>query len=236
MRRVRKYKQLAYPPAAATVLFTLAGCQTPLSTLDPASDQAEHIARVWYWMAWGSMAIVMLMVLLTTLAIRARPQGQAPRRNLGLLLGGGILFPLTVIVALIVYAYGAAPASSEARIHIEVSAHRWWWDVSYSSPTGEDHYSVNEIHIPAGTPVQITLTASDVIHSFWVPRLGGKMDAIPGRRNRLTLEARQPGVYEGTCAEYCGVGHASMKFRVVAHDPEQWPKTVAALSKTRRAP
>lgn len=218
------------------VPLLLAGCKTPLSTLDPASDQAEHIARVWYWMAWGSVAIVLFMVLLTVLSVRARPQARPGHRNLWLLLGGGIVFPVTVITALIVYAYGAAPASSEARVHIEVTAHQWWWDVRYKSAANEDHYSINEIHIPAGEPVQITLTASDVIHSFWVPRLGGKMDAIPGRRNRLVLQARQAGVYEGTCAEYCGVGHASMKLRVVAHPSEDWQQAVAALSTSRSAP
>jgi cytochrome c oxidase subunit 2 len=108
---------------------------------------------------------------------------------------------------------------------IEVTGHQWWWEVRYPD-TGITLR--NELHIPVGQPVDIHLTTADVIHAFWVPRLGGKLDAIPGRTNVLRLQADRPGSYRGQCAEFCGMNHAHMQFTVEAHPPEafdQWLET-----------
>jgi len=164
----------------------LAGCdRTPLSALNPASEQADHIADVWQAMAWGSLSVLLMMLALVFLAIRARSSGRPGRRPLWLLLGGGILFPLSVMAALLAYAYLAAPAQGAPAYRVQVTGHRWWWEVRYPQASGAARYSINVLHVPQGVPVSIELTASDVIHSFWVPRLGGKMDAIPGRINTL---------------------------------------------------
>ena len=108
----------------------------------------------------------------------------------------------------------------------------WWWRVAYLDSEGREAFQdANEIHIPVGRPVVFELDSADVIHSFWVPRLGGKKDMIPGRRNYLRLQADAPGSYGGQCAEYCGGPHALMGLVVVAHEPaafEAWRARQAA--------
>jgi cytochrome c oxidase subunit 2 len=102
-----------------------------------------------------------------------------------------------------------------------VTAHQWWWEVAYHSP---DFITANEIHIPAGQRVQITLRSEDVIHSFWVPQLAGKTDLIPGHPNVIDLKADDPGTYEGACAEFCGLQHANMRFQVIADAPADFAR------------
>lgn len=203
----------------------------PLSILDPVGPQAEHVARVWHAMAWASAVILLFMVLLAVWA-SLRPGTRSSRHNHALLLwGGGVAFPLLVLAAVLVYGHhpdGKAWATADGPpLRVHVRAHQWWWEVRYPDETSEASgpdvpYDVNELHIPVNRPVHIELTSSDVIHSFWAPRLGGKMDAIPGRTNRLVLMATEPGVYQGICAEFCGARHAHMAFRVVAHDELAW--------------
>ena len=114
-------------------------------------------------------------------------------------------------------------------IRIEVVGHQWWWEYIYESYDGRplNFITANELHIPASDdtttrPVYLTLKSADVCHSFWVPRLGGKLDAIPGRTNVLRLQADNPGVYRGQCAEFCGMHHATMQFTVEAHAPDDF--------------
>jgi cytochrome c oxidase subunit 2 len=136
----------------------------------------------------------------------------------GVVLGGAIM-PALVLGGVWVYALEAAgwfPAGTPA-LTVSVVAQQWWWQVDYLFPDLPRRFrTANEIHIPVGRPVRVVLTASDVIHSFWVPRLQGKMDAIPGNTNEVRLEARVAGRYEGECAEFCGAEHARMRLVVVA--------------------
>jgi cytochrome c oxidase subunit 2 len=115
-----------------------------------------------------------------------------------------------------------AEGGRATKLTLDVIGHDWWWEVRY--PNGA--VSANEIHIPAGVKVQLSLTTDDVIHSFWVPRLGPKTDMIPGQRNTMWLEASEPGVYRGQCAEFCGLQHANMIIRVVADPPEEFDRWV----------
>jgi len=210
--------------------LVLSGCDArPLSTLDPASGQAEHIAQVWQIMAWGSLLILLIMLTLTFIAVKRRSQGGLARRPFLFLLGGGVVFPVSVMITLLIYTYAAAPVVMQAQYQVTVTARQWQWEVRYPDAPGGVRRSVNVIHIPAGTTVAVELRASDVIHGFWVPRLGGKMDAIPGRINSTHIKADTPGVYQGICAEYCGVGHAGMQFTVIAHEPEELAAVLASL-------
>ncbi len=162
------------------------------------------------------------------------------------LVGGGLLFPGIVLIALLLYSLAVgralgsfqgegalrflldcvsdasralgAPASRNTAIRIEVNARQWWWEVKYLAATGEFELA-NELHLPAGRAVELQLVTEDVIHSFWVPSLAGKVDMIPGHRNRLVLKADHPGVHRGQCAEYCGGQHALMALFVVV-EPE----------------
>ena len=102
-------------------------------------------------------------------------------------------------------------------MHLTVTANQWWWDVRYDGPQPDQiFHTANEIHVPVGEPVLVRLHGGDVIHSFWVPRLSGKTDLIPGQTNQAWIEADRPGIYRGQCAEYCGAQHAHMAFEVVA--------------------
>src|SRR5690606_1813066 len=112
------------------------------------------------------------------------------------------------------------PAEGDAA-HIAVTGHQWWWQVHYP---GTDIELKDQVIMPAATAVDIQLTSEDVVHSFWVPRLGGKMDMIPGHSNTLRLYADEPGEYRGQCAEFCGTGHAHMQFVVTALAPDDFAR------------
>lgn len=138
--------------------------------------------------------------------------------------GLGVWFSLGVLALTLVAALWVGERILPHGPALEVRAHarQWAWTFTRPGPDGPVE-TEGVLHIPAGQPVDVLISAADVIHSFWVPQLGGKMDAIPGRVNRLRIEATQPGTYEGLCAEFCGLEHATMRFEVIAHDPSDWP-------------
>jgi cytochrome c oxidase subunit 2 len=106
-------------------------------------------------------------------------------------------------------------------ITVEVTGYQWWWSVTYAEPD-ERFATANEIHVPVGVPVQVRLRSADVIHSFWVPSLAGKIDLIPGKSTEMWLQADRAGVYRGQCAEYCGLQHARMALLVIAQPPQEF--------------
>lgn len=124
----------------------------------------------------------------------------------------------------------------EGALEVVVIGHQWWWEFRYPDQSGEslgEVVTANELHIPAGRPIWLRLESADVIHSFWVPRLAGKKDLIPGWTNHLWLTADRPGLYLGQCAEYCGTQHAHMLLRVYAHesaDFDRWLESQRADS------
>lgn len=106
-------------------------------------------------------------------------------------------------------------------VTIEITGRQWWWQGRYLDGP-RSFATANEFHIPVGVPVRLKLIGGDVIHSFWVPQLAGKMDAIPGQTNETWIQAAAPGIYIGQCTEYCGVQHAKMLLRVIADEPAQF--------------
>lgn len=152
-------------------------------------------------------------------------EAQARRHLTRWLIGGGLVLPVASMALLLAFGipigHRMMPFSDEDEsvLRIDVTGHQWWWEVSYpgSSIALED-----ELHIPVDTPVNVHLASADVVHSFWVPRLAGKLDLIPGRTNILRLQADEPGVYRGQCAEFCGLGHAHMQFTVTVHSSEDF--------------
>jgi len=173
-----------------------------------------------------AMGLGVLLIVLIALAI-AIFGPRSWRKKLGgarLIWIGGLAFPIVVLTALLIYGLGLTshltdePQPGEMRVR--VTGEMWWWRVAYLDGQGNEAFQdANEVHIPVGRPVVFELESADVIHSFWVPRLGGKKDMIPGRRNTLRLQADRAGVYGGQCAEYCGGPHALMGLVVVAHEP-----------------
>lgn len=136
-----------------------------------------------------------------------------------------VLILLVMAVSTVRINYSLAAPPPEDPLEVRVVAHQWWWEFEYPEL---GIVTANDLHIPVGKPVQITLESGDVIHKFWVPRLAGKLDAIPGRVNQKWLQADEEGVFYGQCAELCGASHALMRFRVVAHSPEDFDRWVAS--------
>lgn len=168
----------------------------------------------------GAAALTLMVLMLVALAF-GRPR-EVPEQRWTF--GMGVWFSLAVLTLTLCAALWVGERILPHGAALEVRAHARQWVWTFTHP-GRDGPAVEEgvLHIPAGQPVDVLITATDVIHSFWVPRLGGKMDAIPGRQNRLRIEASRPGTYEGLCAEFCGLEHAAMRFEVIAHDPADWP-------------
>jgi cytochrome c oxidase subunit 2 len=126
-------------------------------------------------------------------------------------------------------------AGPEGRLEIQVTAKQWWWRVQYRTRDGLIE-TANELRLPVGERVELELTSPDVIHSFWVPALAGKMDMIPGRVTRLALEPTRTGTFRGTCAEYCGASHAFMAFSVVVMEPREFRSWLEAQGRPAESP
>lgn len=223
------HRRSAAPPSAVkygallTVPLLLAACQGPLSTLSPSGPVAQEIAWLLRVMLVGAAALTLLVLAMVAIGF-GRPRELPEKRwTVGL----GVMFSLTVLTVLTVLLGAALFVGERILPHgtaLEVRAHARQWSWTFTHPGAGGPVNTDAVlHIPAGQPVDVLITSEDVIHSFWVPQLGGKMDAIPGRQNRLRIEADRPGTYDGVCAEFCGLDHVEMRFRVIAHDPADWP-------------
>lgn len=215
----------------AAALLALAGCEGRFSTLDPAGPAAARIAELWWVMFAGAMLILagVMAAALYSLRVRRRGRALSERR---VLIGWGLVFPLATLLALMAFAFLRGEqllARPDGGLELEAQARQWQWRFGY--PGGAASEGV--LHIPAGRTVHMLVASEDVIHSFWVPRLAGKIDAIPGRVNRIAIRADRPGRYWGQCAEYCGPGHAHMPFTVLAHPPDRYAAALATLTSVR---
>lgn len=198
----------------------LAGCTGELSALDPAGPRAANLATLWWAMFFGSIALFALVLTLLALTYLRRDwvSRLTPRQWI---IGGGLIMPVPILIGLLVVALllgeQLLPKRSDSPVmRVEARASQWEWRFAYPGAAGGAEADI--LHLPAGEPVDILVTSDDVIHSFWVPRLGGKIDAIPGKTNIVRLQADKPGRYRGICAEYCGQGHDNMGFAIEVHD------------------
>lgn len=225
-----------------TALPVLSGCSGPQSALQPAGVDAELIAQLFWWMSAAAILIWMLVIGFAVYATHINLESHDSRAARWLIIGGGAIFPPVVLGALLVFGLQLLPslsAPSENGLQIAVSGERWWWRVQYPTPSGGTVELANEVRLPVGERVGFNLTSPDVIHSFWIPSLGGKVDMIPGRTTRLTLEPTDVGIYRGACAEYCGTSHALMNFQVVVMEPEAfaaWLEWQAAPAQPPQSP
>jgi cytochrome c oxidase subunit 2 len=204
------------------LLFTLVGCQGVQSIFAPQGPRAAEIATLGWLLIAGGALVLLIVCLALWLAIRGGPQARSRLASSSAVIVGGIVFPAITLSALLGYDLwllrAGVRANAEPAIRIEVVGEQWWWRVAYLLPSGERVASANEIRIPLRQAVEFELKSNDVIHSFWVPNLAGKVDMIPGRTTRLRVIADRPGVFRGQCAEYCGGPHAWMATTVVAMD------------------
>ena len=226
---------------SAASALCLAGCTGPQSALDPAGREAERIAALFWWMSAGAAVVWIAVVALTVQAIRTGPKSADDVRQAKvLIIGGGVLVPTIVLALLLVYGLAMLPAlvarAPQGSLQIAVSGEQWWWRVRYQLKDGRTITLANEIRLPVGEPVEFVLDSPDVIHSFWIPSLGGKMDMIPGRRTRLALAPLRTGTFRGVCAEYCGASHALMAFPVMVMERDAFAQWVAAQEQPAREP
>ncbi len=204
------------------------------SALEPAGRDAERIATMFWWMVGGGALVWLAVMGITFYAVRARGERHNPRRARAFIIGGGALVPTLVLAVLLTWGLGQMPAlldkGPDDGLRIHVSAEQWWWRVRYELADGTEFELANEIRLPIERRTPVWLHSADVIHSFWVPSLAGKLDMIPGRVNRMALEPTREGVFRGVCAEYCGSSHANMMFDAVVQTPndfEAWARAQA---------
>jgi cytochrome c oxidase subunit 2 len=209
--------------AAIPLCLCGGGCSGIKSALDPAGLEAHKVAQL-FWVMVISGSLIWLAVVGLLVYAAHRKSGSLDEHVAGrLIFWCGAAIPSLLLFLLLAYALWLMPglrpfakAEEASDFRIEVTGEQFWWRVVYrGAGKTAPVFAANEIRLPAGERVEFMLTGTDVIHSFWIPALGGKMDMIPGRTNRLSLLATKPGIYRGQCAEYCGASHALMAFTVV---------------------
>jgi cytochrome c oxidase subunit 2 len=200
----------------------------PQSALATAGRDAERIADLFIVMTSGALLVWVAIAAIAVYAIRHRDKPYSQRTASLFIIGGGVALPTLVLAALLTYGLPVLPAllapGTAGHPGIEVSAKQWWWRMRYLTDRGVIE-TANELRLPVGQRAEIRLASSDVIHSFWVPPIAGKVDMIPGRTTRIALEPTRTGTFRGVCAEYCGASHALMAFAVVVVEPgdfESW--------------
>jgi cytochrome c oxidase subunit II len=203
-------------------MFLLGGCAMPIA-LNPQGPAAAEMAFLWWVLFWTATVVSIIVFALLFFAVRKARRGeevewQESRSTAFVVVGGGII-PAIILIAMLFITLGSMRVfdtpPNPASLTINVTGHMFWWEATYE---GEGFTTANEIHIPVGEPVRINLESADVIHSFWVPQLHGKIEMVPGWTNTMYLEADEPGSYFGKCAEFCGIQHANMEFLVIAQE------------------
>jgi cytochrome c oxidase subunit II len=235
---------------APCVSLLIAGCAGNPSALDPAGPAAHAISRLTWLLVIVCGAIYLLVLIVFAIAVRQgkrRREAEIARGELPMpddrarvrlitaaLIASGVVLSVFVGAS---YATDRVLLSLErqASVEITLTAHQWWWEIRYDDPTPSRMVlTANEMHLPIGEPVKLTLVSQDVIHSVWLPNLAGKRDVIPGRDNTLWLTASEAGEWRGRCAEFCGYQHAHMELMVVVEPRDafnRWRDGQAAPAK-----
>jgi cytochrome c oxidase subunit 2 len=238
-------------PFALAILIIpaiLAACgasadDNPMTTIDPAGSAGDEIQGIYSLIWWLAAAVFILVEGALVFAIfkyrrnknlvNGRPAPVHGNTRLEII---WTLVPAIILVVIAVPTIQGIATLSEKRddtFHVRVIGNQFFWEFEYPDivgPDGQPLRVVDEMHIPVDTRIDLTIVSNDVIHSFWVPRLNGKMDAIPGRENHLWLEADEAGTFEGQCAEFCGEAHALMRMTVVADTPEDFQNWIATAT------
>lgn len=206
-------------------LCVLAACSPEQSALHPAGEDAEELANLFWFMTFGGAIVWCLLMGTAIYAVIGKKRPRSERFADSFVFFGGVVFPTVGLAILLVFGLALLPnwrAGDAADLRIHVVAEQFWWRLGYETADGTRVATANEVHLPVGATVEFVLTTTDVIHSFWIPSLGGKMDAIPGRTNLLRLTPTKAGVYRGVCAEFCGPSHSLMAFPVIVHESDEF--------------
>jgi cytochrome c oxidase subunit 2 len=216
------------------MIWPLAACAGRQSALDPQGLQSEQIQfTLFVFVAVAAAVWIAIVAVLGAAMLRRRRATDQPldldqpfeARSGRVILALGIATTVIVLgLSLVSYAgQRTVFAKGENALTLKIIGHQWWWEVRYEDASPHRSFvTANEIRIPTGRPVKVELESADVIHSFWVPSLTGKMDLIPGQKNELQFMARNAGIYRGQCAEFCGLQHAHMAFAVLALPPDEF--------------
>lgn len=230
----RKWLRRGLPAAALALFLTSCAKDAPQDTWQPAGPNAEKIdnlQRPVFYVAGVVLVIVVVAVLYAVIRFRDRGQ-EIPEQTHG---KPALEIGLTILPALILVGIGIPTVStifdlaktSDTECLVNVTGQQWWWEYEYPVQDGcggidETIVTANQLVIPAGEKVLLQIKSRDVIHSYWIPKLNGKRDAVPGRVQPLRLEADQPGIYAGQCTEFCGLSHAYMRMEAVALYPQDF--------------
>jgi cytochrome c oxidase subunit 2 len=224
-------------PFTFLLLPLLSGCGGVHSALNPAGPQSERISRLWWLMFYVCTVVFILVIISIAVAVYRSRKKQSTtfdtayitpelmsEQRLARVVTGAVLLTCIILFGFLVASFrtgkGYYTIQDSRPVSIKVTGHQWWWEIEYEDETPSNTFkTANEIHIPVGRLVQLRLTSTDVIHSFWVPNLDGKKDLLPGHDNNIWLRADQEGEFYGQCAEFCGHQHAHMRFLVIA-EPE----------------
>ncbi|HSH59039.1 MAG TPA: cytochrome c oxidase subunit II [Acidimicrobiales bacterium] len=227
-------RRRALLPALGLLVLGACSSQSP-NALSPKGPDAQSIAGV-AWLMFGLATAVYVVV--GGLIIFGALRGSKPSRisDSAFIWVGGILAPIVILALLAVVTVKTTDTLRKPDanpLRIEATGYQFWWAAEYPD---EKVTTANEIRVPAGRPVEIGLHSKDVIHSFWVPELAGKVDMVPGQRNVIRFTAEKPGEYRGQCAEFCGLQHAKMAFLVVAEDPGTYERWIVRQQRPRSGP
>jgi cytochrome c oxidase subunit II len=241
-------KRITRLALTAATLLLLGSCASdaPQDSLDPAGPKArliDDLFRPVFWVAVVVFVLVEGLIIVAMVRGRRRPGDGVDdlpaqihgntRLELGwTFLPAAILAGVSIFTIPVIFQLNEKPDDA---LEVTVYGQKYWWSYEYGEQEqygidGDGIVTANELHIPAGTPVFLTLKSKDVIHSFWAPRLNGTRDVVPGRVHTWSLEADEPGVYSGQCKEFCGTSHANMRLKVVAHDEAGWQEWVDQMS------
>ena len=203
--------------------------------LDPQGPVSEAMAELWWVLLGLGVAVFLVVAVVLVLGLFRRrqtgepqPGGQRPNSFGRWFVVGGVVAPLVILLVVFgatIRAMRSVPTTAppEALV-VEIVGHQFWWEVRYPA---EGITVRDELHLPVGRPVSLQLTSADVIHSFWVPALAGKLDLLPNHTNTLVLQADEPGEHRSRCAEFCGLEHTTMVLTVVAEPEERFASWVA---------
>jgi cytochrome c oxidase subunit 2 len=230
VRRARWAGARARLTAAVTSLVILAACaNTKQNVLDPQGQVARDEDRLWdivFPIAIFFFFVVGILTILIVIKFRDKGDDRAPKQVHGntILEAGWTAIPAAILLVIGILTVSTVidinrKAEGADVLEVTVVGHQWWWEYEYPQHRVT---TANEMHIPVGTKVNVTLKSDDVIHSWWPPKLAGKVDVIPGRTNHMVIEADKPGTYYGQCTEYCGLSHANMRLRVIAQSKDDF--------------
>lgn len=222
-------------------LLALPGCSGVQSALEVTGREAADTYFLFIVATALSVVVTLLVLILLVIVLWGPQRWRARLGSDRVVIGGGIVLPVVLLSLLLGYGLfvldaGASRVARAEEAVITIVGKRWWWEVAYTTADGDRVVSANELRLPVGRPVALRLESDNVIHSFWAPQLAGKLDMIPGRTNTLVVEATEPGVSRGQCAEYCGGAHALMSFFIIAMPPGEYDVWLQKEAAPARAP